>query len=65
MKIEFKNGSSLESVDTTGIEGNTRGYRAKNVYFARHPVISIKMRFVGFLKKCIGLFSAFEDAKRQ
>lgn len=64
MKFEFKNGSSVESFDFTGVEGNIRGKRAKNVYFARCPVISIKMRFIGFFKKCIGLFSEFEKARR-
>ena len=35
VKLEFKNGSTLESIDITNFGGNIRGKRSKIIHFSR------------------------------
>lgn len=62
MKIEFKNGSSLETIGNTSVQGNIRGKRANISCFAKESWTSKPRRFA---KRQMAKFQRLFKLKRR
>lgn len=63
MKTEFKNGSTIESIDTTSVEDNIRGKRSN---FIAYQDVNLKWYQKIYFKiyvKMIGLLTRFGHIK--
>ena len=57
MKIEFKNGSVIETIDSTGVKGVTRGKRSKLIFYQDMNLKWYQRLYLKILPKTNGLFS--------